>query len=234
MILSMMQPYFLPYLGYYALIRHSDTFVIFDEAQYIRHGWMDRNRILHPNESWQYIKVPLRKASHNNKANERFARHREWGPRILRQLEHYKNRASHYAAVIDLLRTAFETAPKRLDQLNTHLLERTCAYLGLESNLIMGTSVDFERTNTGAGEWALKTASALGADVYLNPEDGRDLFDPAQWRAAGIEQLFLRQPEIPYQQKGGPFEPHLSVVDAMMFNTPERVVEILDAAELCE
>ena len=59
MVLGMMQPYFLPYLGYYALIRATDTWVVFDDTQYIRHGWVDRNRVLHPTEGWQYIKVPV-------------------------------------------------------------------------------------------------------------------------------------------------------------------------------
>lgn len=62
----MMQPYFFPYLGYYALIQKTDTWVVFDDCQYIRHGWVNRNRILHPNNSWQYITVPIAKAKKKN------------------------------------------------------------------------------------------------------------------------------------------------------------------------
>ncbi len=63
MRLAVMQPYFFPYLGYFALIKKSDHFVIFDTPQFIRHGWIERNRILKPVEGWQYIKVPLVKHS---------------------------------------------------------------------------------------------------------------------------------------------------------------------------
>ena len=59
MRLGIMQPYFLPYLGYISLIKHTDEFILFDSAQFIRHGWIERNRILKPGEGWQYIAVPL-------------------------------------------------------------------------------------------------------------------------------------------------------------------------------
>ena len=59
MRLGMMQPYFFPHLGYFSLVEHVDVFVLFDTAQFIRHGWVDRNRILKPGgEDWQYVRVP--------------------------------------------------------------------------------------------------------------------------------------------------------------------------------
>lgn len=58
---AIMQPYFFPYLGYYSLIKHSDKWILFDVVQFIRHGWIERNRILKPGEGWQYVKVPLEK-----------------------------------------------------------------------------------------------------------------------------------------------------------------------------
>src|SRR5450756_2454672 len=59
MRLGIMQPYFFPYLGYYSLIKNTDRFVFLDDVQFIRHGWIERNRILKPAEGWQYIAAPL-------------------------------------------------------------------------------------------------------------------------------------------------------------------------------
>ena len=64
--LGIMQPYFFPYLGYFDLINRTDRWIVFDTAQYIRHGWVNRNRILHSDSEWQYILVPLKK--HSRKA----------------------------------------------------------------------------------------------------------------------------------------------------------------------
>ena len=58
---AIMQPYFFPYLGYFSLIKHTDEFILFDPVQFIRHGWIERNRILKPENGWQYISVPLEK-----------------------------------------------------------------------------------------------------------------------------------------------------------------------------
>ena len=63
MRLAIMQPYFFPYIGYFQLINAVDKWVVFDEVQYIRHGWVNRNMILSPNieKQWQYIIVSLQK-----------------------------------------------------------------------------------------------------------------------------------------------------------------------------
>ena len=60
-----MQPYFFPYIGYFSLINYVDKLVVFDTAQYIKQGWMNRNRILQPNKAWQYIIVPVKKHKHD-------------------------------------------------------------------------------------------------------------------------------------------------------------------------
>ena len=61
MRLGIMQPYFFPYIGYMSLIKNTDLFILFDDVQFIRHGWIERNRILKPSGGWQYIAVPLEK-----------------------------------------------------------------------------------------------------------------------------------------------------------------------------
>ncbi|MGC7846714.1 WbqC family protein [Desulforudis sp. 1088] len=88
---AVMQPYFSPYIGYWQLIHAVDTFVLFDDVQYIRHGWINRNRILKPGGGWQYI-IALKKHSKNDLIRNIQAHPTlEWKARILRQLEHYKN-----------------------------------------------------------------------------------------------------------------------------------------------
>lgn len=89
-----MQPYFLPYLGYISLIKHTDQFILFDTVQFIRHGWIERNRILKPDEGWQYIQVPLQKHSRDTLIKDIIIKNDvTWSEKILAQVKHYKKKS---------------------------------------------------------------------------------------------------------------------------------------------
>src|SRR4051794_3768709 len=117
-----MQPYFLPYLGYFALIRATDRFILFDTVPYNRAGWLSRNRVLHPKEGWQYVGVPLKKHAHMAPISEFVTARSEWRFRLLRQLEHYRRTAPYYDAVIQLLTRVLDLSIDGLAVLNEHLL----------------------------------------------------------------------------------------------------------------
>jgi hypothetical protein len=129
---AIQQPYFFPYLGYFALIQQTDFFVVFDPVQYIRKGWMNRNRVLKPVEGWQYLTAPMQTHAQEALINEvQVQAGAEWKVKIMRQLEHYKKRAPHYATVMSLLETCFANDDTSLSRLNVYYLEQICAYLGL-------------------------------------------------------------------------------------------------------
>jgi len=90
MKLGIMQPYFFPYLGHFDLIYKTDRWIVFDTPQYIRQGWVNRNRILGPNSGWQYITVPTRKHHRDNPIRDILVKEgKDWRERVCRQLEHY-------------------------------------------------------------------------------------------------------------------------------------------------
>lgn len=104
MKLAIMQPYFFPYIGYFSLIKHTDEFILFDTAQYIRHGWIDRNRILKQTNDWQYINVPLTKHSLETKIKDVKINNQEnWKEKIFKQLLHYKKKSPFYNETINVL-----------------------------------------------------------------------------------------------------------------------------------
>ncbi len=132
MKLAIMQPYFVPYLGYFALIKHTDQWVVFDTPQFIRHGWIERNRILKPAEGWQYIKIPLVKFKRETPINKvRINRNEDYRRRILAQIKHYKKRAPYYNETIDLIRNLLSFNTDSLVELNIKALEHICEYLDI-------------------------------------------------------------------------------------------------------
>ena len=100
-----MQPYFMPYIGYYSLIKHTDEFILFDPVQFIRHGWIERNRILKQGGGWQYIQVPLIKDNGRDTLikDVRINNSEPWKQKMLAQLQHYKKKAPYYFKVIKML-----------------------------------------------------------------------------------------------------------------------------------
>ena len=104
MKVAIMQPYFFPYIGYFQLIKHSDLFVLFDDVQYIRHGWVNRNRILKPDKDWQYIIAPLQNHQQSTLIKDiKVQDGDDWKIKIIRQIEHYKKRSPFYKETIQII-----------------------------------------------------------------------------------------------------------------------------------
>jgi len=235
MKIAIMQPYFLPYLGYLSLIKQTDRFILFDQVQFIKHGWIERNRILKPGCGWQYISVPLKKHSRDSKINEiKIDNESNWRERIFRQLEHYKKRSPFYDDTIAVLKKALDIETDSIVKLNSHILKTICNYIDVDIKLdtFSEMNLSIEKVNT-PDEWALNICKALrGISEYWNPEGGLEFFDRRKYGLAGIGINFLKMNLSKYPQMRPEFEAGLSVIDVMMFNEPRKINEMLDNYEL--
>ena len=131
MKLAIMQPYFFPYIGYWQLIHAADCFVLFDDAQYMRHGWVNRNRILKPSGGWQYILVPLEKHPVTESIKNVLAHpNKEWKELIIAQLAHYKKKARYFAETNELVRESlFSNSERSIAAINFTIISE-CARIG--------------------------------------------------------------------------------------------------------
>jgi hypothetical protein len=236
MKLGIMQPYFFPYIGYFSLIAHTDQWVILDDVQFIRHGWIERNRVLNSSSEWQYIKVPLVKHSRETLIKDIQIRNSEnWKEMILAQLTCYKRKAPYYHKVIDFLKESFLFNTESITHLNAHLLEKTCQYIGIKFNysIFSESGIEIEEIND-AGDWAFNIAKSLKANTYVNPINGQSLFDINKFRKANINLCFLKSNLKPYNQRIGKFEPGLSIIDVMMFNNQDEIIDILNDYQIVD
>lgn len=227
MRLGIMQPYFFPYLGYFSLIAATDQFVVFDPVQTIRHGWINRNRILKPGGAEpQYINVPLAKHSRETLIqNIKIANQVDWKSRILGQIQHYRKRAPYFFQTKQILEECFSLETDSVVDLNVHCLATVCRSLDLEFNVLRYAEIENEIEPVNhPGEWALHISSALHATAYVNPIGGRDIFQPAQFQERGMSLMFLDPSLTPYPQRNPNFVPGLSIIDVLMFNSPEETV----------
>jgi hypothetical protein len=230
-----MQPYFFPYPGYFSLIRHTGLFILFDTVQFIRHGWIERNRVLKPDEGWQYIRVPLAKHAHTTRIMEIDINNEElWKGRILAVLEHYKKKAPFYEDVMGLLRQLLARDFTTVVDFDHAALSAVCDYLGIRTPIQIFSRMGVEVPPALApDEWALNICRALpGVDEYWNPPGGMGFFDRGKYTSRGIALKFHRIVPPVYDQRRTTFEPALSIIDVMMFNSPAAINEMLDHYEL--
>ncbi len=229
MKLAIMQPYFFPYLGYFCLIKHTEQFILFDSVQFIRHGWIERNRILKPAEGWQYIAVPLKKHSRETVIKDIKIRiDEEWKEKIMRQLVHYK-KAPFFLEVSELMHKAMDIETDSIVLLNANILEKTCAYLGipLRLNIFSEMNMPIDQIEH-AGDWALNISKALGATEYVNPSGGTEILKKNDFDLAGIELKFIQPVLKPYSQNRNTYEQGLSIIDVMMFNSVKDIQIMLN------
>lgn len=229
MKIGIMQPYFFPYLGYFDLINRSDQWVIFDTPQYVRHSWMNRNRILHPKSGWQYIIVPLKKHPKDTPLMKiEISDADALQARILGQLAHYKKRAPFFKETTSLVAQGLEKPSQLLVQLNVDILKMICIYLQIPFHYTF-----FSQFNKAIGpinepgDWALEISKALGATEYINPPGGTELFDRKKFHEAGIKLTIAGLINFRYDCPGYEFIPHLSIIDVLMWNKPRVVREFL-------
>ena len=234
MKLAIMQPYFFPYIGYFSLIKQSDQFILFDTPQYIRHGWIERNRILKVDGEALYIKVPLKKHKRDITINNLLINNTEnWKEKIFAQLVPYKKKAPNYWKVISLLKEIFDFDSESMVELNYNSLKKTCEYLGITTPISIWSNMDIEIDEVNApDEWALNICKALDANTYYNPIGGLSFFDKEKYQKEKIELKFLNMIPSPYRQLSNDFVSFLSIIDVMMFNSVDEITKMLDNYEV--
>ena len=232
MRLAIMQPYFFPYIGYFSLIKHTDKFVLLDTVQFIRHGWIERNRVLKQTGGWLYIKVPIKKneGRYTLIRDIKIDNQEDWKKKIISQLQPYKKIAPHYKAVIGLITDVFEKDYDDIVSLNKASMEAVCDYLDIKRSFSVFSEMDLMIDKvTAPDEWALNICKSIGVvDEYWNPEGGVNFFDVKKYARHGIVVRFIKHKIPSYAQGGLEFESNLSIIDVLMFNDKVKVNHLID------
>jgi hypothetical protein len=228
--IGIMQPYFFPFMGHFGLIANVSEWIVFDVTQYTQRSWINRNRVLHPKEGWNYISVPLANSSISLKIHEALVLDPAAARKsVLGKVSHYKRSAPYYNAVLCMIEEAFaDLTDNSIVRLNARGLSAVCRYLEIpfRFRILSELGLDLPE-DPGPGGWAPTVCELLGATSYVNPAGGRALFDPSDFVRRGIELLFAETEPFHYATGPFQFEPALSILDVLMWNAPERVASWL-------
>ncbi len=237
MKIAIMQPYFLPYIGYFSLIKHTDMFILLDTVQFIRHGWIERNRVLKQNGGWIYIRVPLKKQSQDTLIiDSKIDNSQNWKEKIFAQLQIYKKVAPNYFQTIELLEEIFSKEYESITKLNKAVLKTVSDYLEFDKDIYIFSEMNLQiEIPKEADEWALNICKAIKSHKrihYVNPIGGVEFFDRNKYIENGVDISFQKMKITEYNQRRDNFEAGLSIIDVLMFNSKEEVIGMLDKYEL--
>jgi len=232
MKVAIMQPYFLPYIGYFQLLNYVDLWIVFDNIQYIDKGWINRNRILHPEhkKEWQYITIPLDSRKQFSKINDiKIKQEIDWRKIILGKLTLYKKKSRFYNEVFSFINNVFNTNENNLSEFVTRSIRYTADYLGIKTKILVLSNMELPLTNINhPGDWALRICESIGAKEYINPFAGKDLFNNKKFKDSNIKLNFLKSKMVVYDQKRHEFIPGLSILDSMMWNSKSQLSKFIN------
>lgn len=221
MNLSIMQPYFLPYIGYFQLIQSVDTFIVYDNIKYTKKGWINRNRFLQ-NGKDALFSVPLKNGSDSLDIRDRDIAEHFRKDKLLNQLKEAYRRAPCFTQTFPLIEKIVRYEDTNLFRFLQHSLVKTCEHLGIGTEIRISSGIAVEPDLKGQDK-VLALCEAVGAKTYVNAIGGLELYSKDTFRKKGIELKFIRSKPFEYAQFGEPFVPWLSIIDVMMFNRLEAI-----------
>lgn len=230
--LGIMQPYFLPYIGYFQLIDAVDEFVIYDNIQYTKKGWINRNRILQ-NGTDTYITLPLKKASDFLDVRERFLADNFDRNKLFRQIQTAYRKAPYYEQTIDLVRQIIFCETENLFEYIYHSVLLVCKYLNIETPILVSSTLNYDNMLKGQDK-VQAICMERNAEMYVNAIGGIKLYQASSFLQKGIELRFIQTEFQEYRQFGNNFLPGLSILDVMMFNSTNVVDGMLKMYRLLE
>lgn len=224
MILACNQPYFIPYIGYWQLINCADLFIIDDDYNYIKKGWVNRNRILN-NGTFNYLTLPIDHASDSVTIDKTFLADID-KDKILRKIDCLYHKAPNFSEAFGILNQILSYPEKNLSLFLANSIQIICDYLDIKTKIIFSSSL------TGNSQYKCEyriydQCARVGADTYINAIGGTALYDFEEFRKHDITLKFIKSNDIVYKQFNHDFVPNLSILDVIMFNTREEAKQLL-------
>jgi hypothetical protein len=239
--LAVMQPYFFPYIGYFQLIHAVDKILLYSRVNYIKRGWVNRNRVLAKTRGPSYVTVPVRDASSYRIIGDvEIDNSTPWKSTMLRSIYHEYRRSPHFHLVYTFLEALLTRPYEKLDLLNIDTVRAVVALLGITTDVSVANEnhIAMERVLDNTPSADRKTQRLLElcrherASTYLNPVGGKLLYDKSVFAQNGVELLFLESIPTPYPQSASEFVPHLSIIDVLFNCGVEGTRHMLDNYQL--
>jgi len=234
MKIGIMQPYFFPYLGYFQLVNHVDKFVFYDDVNFIKKGWINRNKILINNDQC-FFTIPLKGLSQNKKINEiKIDFNCKDRLKFMKSIEFSYKRAPYFKEVFELIKICVLSFDEDyISNLAINSIALVSDYLNINTKFIVSSKVHSKSVNLKGANRLVDICKKEKSRDYINPIGGQALYSKDEFNSQDINLKFLKSRMDCYKQfKSRSFVNNLSIIDVLMFNSKEDVLNLLNQYEL--
>ena len=232
MKVGIMQPYLFPYLGYFQSINAVDKFVLYDDVQYIKRGWINRNNLLCNKKPHMFVFSIIKDHQYKN-INERFYINgfNIEKEKFLNTLKTFYKKAPYFIGIYSLIEKILVYPDNNVSEFNENSLKIMCEYLDIKTQFIKST--DLSKNKELKGEYKIiQINKILNSNCYINSIGGIELYLKENFQKENIKLNFIKMKDVNYRQFDGEFVSNLSIVDVLMFNSKEEVKKLLNEYEL--
>ena len=229
MKVGLMQPYLFPYLGYFQLINAVDKFVIADDVQYIRHGWINRNNIRVMDKAHVFT-FSVKKDSREKNINERFYSDKDFEivkENLFENVNYSYKKSPYFSEIYQLLSEIFKYNNLNVAEFNTNSLKILCNYMGIHSDFLVSSSLT-KNNELKRQDFVIEVNRVLGSDCYINSIGGMELYSKKAFEENNISLKFIKMNDVTYDQGGKEFIPFLSIIDVLMYNSKDKILDLLN------
>ncbi len=227
--IAIMQPYLFPYIGYFQLMNAVDEFIVYDNLQYTKKGWINRNRIL-VNGKDEYISIPLKKDSDFLNIKERSLAD-SWPndrKKNLKKITESYRKAPFFHEAFPIIEKCLIFEEKNLFDFIFNSLKTLQDFLNIKTPLSISSTINIDHSLKAENK-VIAICKSLKASEYLNPIGGTELYNKENFEKEGLKLNFLKTNNFEYNQYENTFIPFLSIIDVMMFNDRTKIKEYLNA-----
>lgn len=232
MRVAIMQPYFFPYIGYFQLINSVDKFIIYDNIEYTKKGWINRNKIL-VNGKDQLITLPIKKDSDyltvvQRKLSDSWEKDKN---KMLNIIKSSYSKSPHFEKVFCLISECLNNSENNLFKFIYDSIIIINRYLEIKTKIIISSTLDLDH-GLKSQDKVLSICKSQNAKTYINSIGGVKLYDKEIFKKNGIDLNFIKTELIEYRQFNDKFIPWLSIIDILMFNSKEEIKRYLKSYTL--
>ncbi|WP_418103778.1 WbqC family protein [Vibrio harveyi] len=227
MKLAIMQPYLFPYLGYYQLVYRSDVFVFYDDVNFPKRGYVNRNSIL-MNGNVTRFTVPLIKASQNKLINEISCQ----GDlsKVIATIRQAYSKAPYFNDVMPIIESVLSSSLSISEMAASSTVE-VFKYLNVERVFVHSSSLEYNR-DSNAQDKLISICKLYEVSEYINSIGGYELYSKDSFLDEGISLQFLKKKPISYKQGGDEFIDNLSIIDLLMYCSKSEIKKFLNDVEI--
>jgi len=205
MKIAIMQPYFFPYLGYFQLINSVDKFIFLEDVNYIKRGWVNRNRVDNKGNAI-YFRLQVSGASQNKKINElSVVSDSKWRDELLKTMMHSYGKSPNFEAVFEMIKGVVRSENSLVSDVCKDSIVQSCSMVGI--NTPMCSSTTYQNSSLKGQERIIDICKQEGASQYINPINGQSLYSKEDFDKNGIKLNFIRMNDD---------VPSLSIIDSLM------------------